>query len=639
MRLARAAHARNPCTPAAHYDAVISTCTQIVAMNPFRDSMNEFLTRMRARLVARVAPANVFNAQLDFLVSPVRETQHVGGDDLLTAGLGRAGLRGAPVVFIDSAQPTPAEVRRRAIQMSWKGIAWLQAHAAADTYGTLGPVPGREYSAFARVSGARASHRVLAQIPDTFARSARCLLVAPASGSRGIYGAIAVAGAWALPRGCAVVYTDKAAGSGYFDSASQTGVALDGTRAAVGGAPLEFEPTGPVAGIDAIGVKQAHSGDNSEAEWGRYTLQAARFGLAMLDRAFPAETPFTPQNTRIIAVSISNGGGAVLQAAAMDDEHLLSGVVAGEPNIDVEGGRPLYDYATEAALWLPCALLDARFDSAPGARGNPLLTASGVARCATLKAQGLLAGSSLPEQARNAWEYLRAQGWSEGALRSAAFSTAFDLWRSVAVLYAAAYARSGSGPMPCGYQYAALDGHGQPTAAAASVRALLWADAAGVPPGNGVAILDTQQAPPDLHAPGLTCLRALWTGADPLAQRLRAGVAATRSGVPRAGLPVLLVHGVEDGLIPAAFSSAPYMAAARQAGLPVHEWQVSPAQHFDAFLALPGFAQQYVPLVPAVHAALDAMWAHLAQGTALRDAQIKAVPGLPPTAANLRLPQ
>lgn len=613
---------------------------QTGAMNPLRIFLMKILGRMRTQLHAGAAPAAEYDARLDFLLSPVRETRHVDGDDLLSAGLGRAGLRGAPVVFADPAQPTPEEVRRRAIQMSWKGIAWLQPLAVSDTYGALAAVPGREYGAFARVSGARASHRVLAQIPDAFDRRARCLLVAPASGSRGVYGAIAVAGAWGLPRGCAVVYTDKAAGSGYFDRASNSGVALDGTRAVAGSAPLEFEPASTLAGADAIGVKQAHSGDNPEADWGRHTLQAARFGLAMLDRAFPAEAPFTPQNTRIIAASISNGGGAVLQAAAIDDTHLLSGVVAGEPNIYVEGGRPLYDYATEAALWLPCALLDARFDTAPGARGNPLLAATGAARCATLKAQGRLAGTRLPEQARDAREYLRAQGWSEGALRSAAISTAFDLWRSVAVLDAAAYARTGGAAMPCGYHYAALDGLGHPAAAAEIVRALWWADGAGVPPGSGVAIVDTQQAPPDSYAPGLSRLRALWRGDDELAQRLRAGVAATRSGLPRAGLPVLLVHGVEDGLIPACFSSAPYLAASRKAGLPVREWQISPAQHFDAFLALPGFAQQYVPLLPYVHAALDALWAHLALDKALPgDAEIKAVPGLPPTAANLRLPQ
>ena len=163
------------------------------------------LRRIRAMLAglfrARARPAS---AGADFLASAVLQTRHADDDDLLTAGLGRTGLLGPPVAFADAQRPTSAELRRRAIQMSWKGIAWLQAAAGADTYGALAPVPGREYSAFARVPGARASHRVLVQIPDAFDRNARCLLVAPASGSRGIYGAIAAAGAWGLPRGCAV---------------------------------------------------------------------------------------------------------------------------------------------------------------------------------------------------------------------------------------------------------------------------------------------------------------------------------------------------------------------------------------------------------------------------------------------------
>ena len=70
----------------------------------------------------------------------------------------------------------------------------------------------------------------MTQVPDLFDRDRRCVVVTASSGSRGIYGAISLAGAWGLARGCAVAYTDKGAGSGYFDVASQTGVRLDGTR-------------------------------------------------------------------------------------------------------------------------------------------------------------------------------------------------------------------------------------------------------------------------------------------------------------------------------------------------------------------------------------------------------------------------
>ena len=96
------------------YDAVISARMQTGAMNPLRIFLMKILGRMQTQLHAGAAPAAEYDAQLDFLLSPVRETRHVDGDDLLSAGLGRAGLRGAPVVFADPAQPTPEEVRRRA---------------------------------------------------------------------------------------------------------------------------------------------------------------------------------------------------------------------------------------------------------------------------------------------------------------------------------------------------------------------------------------------------------------------------------------------------------------------------------------------------------------------------------------------
>ncbi|HET8765524.1 MAG TPA: 3-hydroxybutyrate oligomer hydrolase family protein, partial [Rhodanobacter sp.] len=257
------------------------------------------------------------------LVGGVRRTEHRGDDDLLSAGLGLAGLAGLPARFADPARPTPAELRRRSIQTDWKGIADLGPLGGfGRLYGQVPQVPGREYGAFARLPGARQPHRVLCQVPDTFDRKARCLVVGPSSGSRGVYGAIALAGGWGLPRGCAVAYTDKGAGTGYFDCADGTGVALDGTRAKAGSATLEFEPANFRADT-GIAVKHAHSGDHPEADWGRHVLQAVEFGLAMLDEAFPGDAPFTPANTRIIVVGTSNGGGAALQAAGLDHDGWL----------------------------------------------------------------------------------------------------------------------------------------------------------------------------------------------------------------------------------------------------------------------------------------------------------------------------
>src|SRR5207237_5759333 len=114
-----------------------------------------------------------------------------------------------------------AALRRRALHANWHGIADLSIGGGFGTvYGAVPDVPGREYQAFAKVPGATQPHRVLAQVPDAFDRKSRCLVVTPVSGSRGVYGSIAFAGAWALPRGCAIVYTDKGAGSGWFDADS-----------------------------------------------------------------------------------------------------------------------------------------------------------------------------------------------------------------------------------------------------------------------------------------------------------------------------------------------------------------------------------------------------------------------------------
>ncbi len=548
----------------------------------------------------------------------VQVTEHRGHDDLLSAGLGLVGLAGLPSPFAHPLDPGAQELRRRAIQTSWKGIADLGPLGGYGTvYGGVPNVPGREYQAFARIPGARSPHRVLLQLPDNFDRKKRCLVVAASSGSRGIYGAIALAGAWGLPHGCAVAYTDKGTGAGYFDYADDSGVALDGRRAKRGEAELEFQPP-PAAATAGIAIKHVHSGDNPEADWGRDVIQAAQFGLAMLDRAFPAEVPFTPQNTKIIAAGISNGGGAVLQAAGLDQEHFFAGVVALEPNVHVQDrGRALYDYVTEAAIWLPCALSADHFAVAPlarGPRGVPLPT--WPIRCASLRAQGKLGGGTVAVQAEQARQYLHARGWTDEAMRTAASTTAFDLWRAIAAGYASAYLRRGATDMPCGFHYAAIGVGGLPGVADPVTRATWWADGSGIPPGNGIGLFGGVNVSPAPTLIGSECLRALWTGGDHETQALHAAVAATAARLPRKDLPLWVLHGAGDGLLPSAFSSEPYVAWLRDEGRRPIYWKVPHAQHFDAFLALPGFGERYVPLLPYGYAALDRLWAHLYEGAA-----------------------
>lgn len=559
----------------------------------------------------------------------IRQTSHADNDDLLTAGLGAAGLMSpVPPAFADAGNPTPAELRRRAIWANWRGIADLAPGGGfGQLYGSLAPVPGREFQAFATLDGARQPHRVMLQLPDDFDAAKRCLVVASSSGSRGVYGAIALAGSWGLSHGCAVAYTDKGAGTGLVDTADGGGARLDGTRGNAGAA-LEFSaPLHAGEGLAPVAVKHAHSQDNPEADWGRHVEQAARFALQVLGDARPGDAPFTPANTRVIAVGVSNGGGAVLRAAESTGDW-FDGVVAISPNVlPSEGGRALYDYSTEAALLMPCALNAAAFDGVALARPGGKPSPAGVARCASLQQAGLPgeAVENLPERAHMK---LQQAGWSDGAIGAGAISSGFDLWRAVAITYASAYARTDAGHMPCGYSFHALDAAGLARAPTAAERAAWWSDSAGIPPGAGVGISDsTIVAGPDPMLPGLQCLRALWSGDDALAARARQGIEATRAALPRRGLPVLVMHGADDGLVPAAFSGFAYADWAKRSGRDVRLWRVRNAQHFDAFLGLPVLGSRYLPMLPYAFHGLDAMWSHVAEGKPLPgDADISTKP-------------
>lgn len=565
------------------------------------------------------------------MFSQPRASDHRGADDLLTGGLGLAGLRAmVPPAFADAEHPTPAELRRRALWSNWRGIADLVPGGGyAELYGSVANVPGREFSAFAQLPGATQPHRVLLQLPDDFDAGKRCIVVTAASGSRGIYGAIAVAGTWGLPKGCAVAYTDKGAGTDYFDLDAGQGIAADGTVAAADAA-LAFKPA-PIGG-SGVAYKHAHSQDNPEADWGRHVKQAAQFALATLNEQLPTQAPFTFDNTRVIAVGISNAGGAVLRAAE-DGDDWLDAVVAAEPNVLAEGhgARSLYDYTTEAALLMPCAL---------PALGLPALPGSD-AKCAALAAKGLLSGADLKAQQQDALAKLHATGWTDAALRAGSISVAFDLWRAIGVGYASAYGRFPNDAHPCGYRYSALNVDFSPRTATAAERAAWFADASGIPPGAGVGIVDPQPLT-DLGLSGLQCLRALWTGDGADAQRVRKGIEETRAGLPRKGLPVVVIHGTDDGLVPQAFTSAPYVAMAQAAGRDVRYWQVRNAQHFDAFLGFPQYGAVYLPLLPYVYAALDRVDAHLdGKGALPADAVIATVPraGKPLTANHLAMPR
>lgn len=516
------------------------------------------------------------------------QTESTFGEDqdLLTAGLGLSGLQAAAPSPKNPEAPTGEELRRLAIHNAWNALA-LSGPAGGlgegGLYEQLPAVAGGEISALLRLAGARHPFRVLVQIPDNLETTTPCLFVAPASGSRGVYGAVPLAGPPALAHGCAIAYTDKGAGTDHHELDRDRSPDLAGVRRPAGEGPRAFRHSateGVAAG--ALAMKHAHSGDHPEADWGRHVLAAAGFAVEKLGARLPE-----PSKIRVVAVGLSNGAAAALRAAEIDRESRLDAVVAVMPNITPPGQPPLYDYATLAALFQPCALGDAE-RTLQKPLGNPVVAAMGQQRCAGLAAAGLLEAAE-PERAR---QRLLDAGFDEPALSLGAGNVALDLWRAVASSYASAYLRRGPENMPCGYAVSAAE-------ASEAQRSAWWATHSGVGPGAGIELIDDLAEGADSALPGLVCLRALWTQDHAEAVALRAAVEQTRASARLPDIPVLLIHGREDGLIPAAMSSRPYVQAARSLGASrLAYWEVERAQHFDAFLNVPGVGTRLVPILP-----------------------------------------
>src|SRR5688572_15747395 len=226
----------------------------------------------------------------------------------------------------------------------------------------------------------------MVQIPSTWDHDRPCVVTATSSGSRGIYGAIGTAGEWGLKRGCAVAYTDKGTGTGLHDLVTDTVNRITGERVSAERAGRESTFTAALSADERtrylrehphrVAMKQAHSQQNPEKDWGRHTLAAIDFAFHVLNGLKDQRAGrYTPENTVVIASSVSNGGYAALAAAEQDTRGLIDGVAVSEPNASLStaavpriqqgdrvfsgNGRNLLDYTTLLNLYLPCASLSA----------------------------------------------------------------------------------------------------------------------------------------------------------------------------------------------------------------------------------------------------------------------------------------
>jgi hydroxybutyrate-dimer hydrolase len=356
------------------------------------------------------APAPELNVLPDRITNLVGPTRYDGTtDDLLTAGLGKTGIGSAtPPGFADPANPTAAELRRRAIYTSYRG---LLDPSPAGGYGRLfgpnidlagndtlgeGKIAGTELLAYADDGSGRQNVVLMVQIPSSFDKDNPCIVTGPSSGSRGVYGAIGTSGEWGLKRGCAVAYTDAGKGTGYHDLATDQVNLMDGRlvpRADAGRlAHFAVDLTADALAAynaafpDRIAYKHTFSQQNPERDWGKNVLDSIRLAFWALNEEHAPIDPASgkrtralrPDNTIVIASSVSNGGGESLQALEQDEEGLIDGLMVTEPNAqprDMTGvtvrsggaavpgaGKPLIDYFTYRMLYEPCAAI------APGAQ-------------------------------------------------------------------------------------------------------------------------------------------------------------------------------------------------------------------------------------------------------------------------------
>jgi len=625
-------------------------------------------------------------------VGAITKTIYDGAsDDLLTAGLGKTGLAGAAPVVANPIAPTAAELRKLAIFNNYRAILDISANGG---YGSLygpnidvngnptlgeGKVAGTEYLAYADDGTGKLNVTMMVQIPASFSPAAPCIVTATSSGSRGVYGAIGSAGEWGLKHGCAVAYTDKGTGTGFHDLATDTVNLQNGVRsgAAAAGKDSNFTATLTAAELasfnaatpNRVATKHAHSQRNPEKDWGLAALNTIRFAFYVLNEERglrnsdgTAKPTFKPDNTLVIASSVSNGGGSAIAAAEQDTEGLIDGVAVAEPTLELvpppgltvrQGNtakavaRPLYDYYTLGNLYMPCASQSARAANSYGIAAVLPVPAFANNRCAALKAKGLLTKATTQEQADESLDLLLAAGYEVESIPL--FASHYISGNSPIVpTFAMAYGRFGVTDNLCGISFAATDATGKPAPIAAGTLAQAFGTSSGVVPTGGLAIINNNSVGgavntlisvspstgvQDYNVDAAVCFRNLWTGTDANAQRVQTGVRETlRSGNLR-GKPVIIVNGRADTQIPVNFNARPYYGLNKQtegAQSKLAYIEVVNAQHFDAFIdspLFPGYDSAFVPLHYYFIKAMDAVHANLTLNVPLPPAQVvRAVP-------------
>jgi hydroxybutyrate-dimer hydrolase len=527
--------------------------------------------------------------------------------------------------------------------------------------------------AFADEGSGKKNVTLMVQIPASFDPKAPCIVTAPSSGSRGIYGAIATAGEWGLKNGCTVAYTDKGTGTGAHNLQNDTVNLITGLRASADEAgdqsnfTAKLDPA-KLAEFNAqtpnrFAFKHAHSQQNPESDWGRNVLQSIEFAFFLLNEKFGEKQArhtrptITPENTIVIASSVSNGGGASVLAAEQDKKGLIDGIAVSEPNVNPKPGanfgivqgagapffehsKNLLDYTTLINVFQPCASL--------ALATAPLNSAASANRCQSLFDKGLLKSTTLAEQALEAQAIINAYGiLPEQNIIQPAHASLF-VPQSISVTYANSYGRASVLDNLCGYSFGATNATGDPIPLEAQVEAILFSTSNGIPPTGGVNLINNLSVGgpkddrvstsastnrQDQNVDGALCLRALVTGSEQqsdkrghsLANQIQRGIREILATGDLNRLPALIVTGRADAILAPNHTSRAYyglnqLKEGKKSKLSYIE--ITNAHHLDTLNALAGFNSRFIPLHYYYIQAVDIIFNHLKHGAPLPPSQV-----------------
>ncbi|QIQ21235.1 3-hydroxybutyrate oligomer hydrolase family protein [Zophobihabitans entericus] len=623
------------------------------------------------------APKNL-NVQPAWLILKDRFEYDGDKDDLVTAGYGFSKMVVAlpELKFANPLSPTMHERRQLRLGRyinSHLGEGYLYGFRFSGLTPLFdGKVAGTEFLAYQDDGTGTENVAMMLQIPLDFDTQNPCIVAVPASDSTSLYDAkdLQIRGLWGLKKNCAVVYTDKGLGNGFFDITNNKGYLINGQteRADSAQNDLQFKPTLAdrnqfIANYpDRFAVKQLHSQQNPEAKWGEYVLKSIEFAFYQINEEFAPtqEIRFNKENTLVIVYGASDGGGAALKAGELDENGLIDGIVAVNPQIQPEHvipltlnyqgqnipleQRSLIDYATYGNLFMPCATMAVgkNVENRDAPFTEKLFFAK--ERCQSLYEKGLLTSDTLEGQAKESLDKLHQYGWTTEMDKQLAFQY-FTNYSSYAYKYISSLGRYGVEENLCDYSIASVDQerimhNGKLAPLARGDFESFWSKGNGTIPvihNIDISAIDlvsnvSEEGPRrelytmspsthriDYNLDGAICLRDL---AMQKSSRVQEGLNQVLSSGYLNHITTFIVHGRDNSQVLPNYSARPYVALnsyVEGSASKLRYFEITNSSYFEAKIP---FDDTLLSIDYYGESAADWLWSNLTKGTSLPDSQV-----------------